>query len=86
MKRGSLPARVSRLEGTEAGVCHVCQGRSGPIGVYVEGADGVCRDRDGQPRPPGDSGWMCSGCGVLYPRRTVIIEVVGTSKSLRAEA
>ena len=83
MKRGSLEARVSRLEGTQAGVCNVCEGRSGPIGVYVEGEDGIRRDSDGRPMPAGDPAWTCAGCGRSYPRTPIVIQVIGHSKSLR---
>ena len=82
MNRGSLQARVTRLEGTEAGVCQVCQGRSDPIGVYVEGEDGIRRASDGWPMPVGDPGFTCHGCGVYYPRRPIIIKVEGKSMSL----
>jgi hypothetical protein len=83
MNRGSLQARVTRLEGTEAGVCQVCQGRSGPIGVYVEGEDGIRREADGRPMPAGDPGWTCAGCGRYYARTPIVILVEGRSKSLR---
>ena len=83
MKRGSLEARVSRLEGTQAGVCDVCEGRSGPIGVYVEGEDGIRRDSDGRPMPAGVPAWTCAGCGRTYARTPIVICVEGRSKSLR---
>jgi hypothetical protein len=64
----------------------VCHGRGGAIGVYVEGPDGVCRDRDGRPMPAGDPSWTCAGCGTYYEQRPIIIAVEGRSKSLGASA
>ena len=86
MKRGSLEARVSRLEGTEAGVCHVCEGRSGPVGVYIEGEDGIGRDADGGPMPASVPAWTCAGCGRSYACTPIVILVEGRSKSLRGAA
>ena len=85
-KRGSLDARLSRLEATRAGgECQTCHGRSGPIGVYVEGEDGIRRDADGRPMPAGDPAWTCAGCGRAYARTPIVICVEGRSKSLRDE-
>lgn len=84
-KRGSLEVRLSRLEGAGLGDCPVCAGRSGPFAVYVE-RDGVCRSLDGTPRPTGEQGWTCSGCGTFHRQRTILIRVEGTARRLHAEA
>jgi len=49
MNRGSLQARVTRLEGTRPAARSARALR--PIGVYVEGEDGIRRDSDGRPMP-----------------------------------
>ena len=77
MKRGGLAARVIRLEGTGALECQTCHGRAGHGGIYMERADGVCRDHHGRALPDGPDIWTCAVCGRTYQRPRVVIRVVG---------
>lgn len=77
LKRGSLEARVSRLEGTEAAACRVCRGHAGHGGFFIDRGDGVCRDHNGRALPDGPDEWTCIGCGRTYERPRVIFHVIG---------
>jgi hypothetical protein len=77
MKRGALAARLTRLEGTGAGECQLCHGHAGPPCVFMQRADGVCRDHNGRELPDGPDEWTCTGCGRAYVRPRVVICVEG---------
>ena len=81
MHRGSLQARVTRLEATGAGECQTCHGRAPHGGFFMQRADGAYRDHSGRELPDGPDEWTCSGCGRSYRRPRVVIQVVGPAKT-----